>query len=126
MRLKIFVTILILLTILICTFLYFNNQSAWNTAFTWSGIKSLPSWSINRNIEIRGTTFSREFIITFNGTKEQIEEWVKTETVLKDIKTEDLGNLTYRYVLKPQNGAQWAEIKIDLIQNKVTIRTYWS
>lgn len=103
-----------------------NNRSAWNTAFLWSGIKALPTWAVHDDIETQGTMFSRQFVITFEGNTKQIEEWVKIEPALQGLKSEDLGNSTYRYILRPQDGAQWAEVKIDFVNNRVTIRTYWS
>lgn len=103
-----------------------EKQDAYNTAFGWSGVKALPAWATDPKIETKGGMFTREFEITFTGTKEQIENWINTEPALKDIQKEDIGNSVYKYILKPQGGAQWAEVKVDSINNIVTIRTYWS
>lgn len=103
-----------------------DKQDAYNTAFEWTGIKALPTWAVDPKIEITGSMFTRGFEITFTGTKEQVEEWVQTEPALKDIQKEDIGNSVYKYILKPQGGAQFAEVKIDMNNNTVTIRTYWS
>ena len=156
-RISISLVTIIISIIIILGGVYFhfsNEKSKWDTALAWSGISALPTWAQNKKIETEGVSFSREFSVTFNGTKDQIEEWVRTESAFKDIERKKIdyvypsftgvegqfdewvkkrdeekknwNNNLYKYILVPKQGAQHAEVEIDFSNSKVTIITYWS
>ncbi len=123
---NIIVASIVLIVAGVLIFSYSMNKSAWSTALLWSGINSLPTWASDKTIEAKGSMFTREFVITFTGTSAQIEEWTLNESAFRNISKEQIDKSNYRFVLKPQGGAQWAEVNINLIHKKITIRTYWS
>ncbi len=71
-------------------FHYANEKSAWNATFEWTGISALPTWANNKKLEVRGNMFTRTFIVIFDGTSEQIIDWLKTEPALQNIKPEQM------------------------------------
>lgn len=120
------ITLIVLaIVVLVGGYIFFspkNNQNEdLNTLLSWSGVTKIPDWAQNQHIETKGNAATREFVMSFEGTKEQISEWVKTEPALKNA-TKDLET---KYILVPQNGAQYAEVIIEN-ENKVILRTYWS
>src|SRR3989344_5909178 len=88
MKSKLLVAFLIIIIVGGVWFHYENEKSAWNAVFTWSGISALPTWAANAKIKTRGNPFTRTFLVTFSGSREQIEEWMHTEPALQKIKSE--------------------------------------
>lgn len=110
----------------ILIFNYANKTNPETTALGWVGISKLPEWTIDKKVETKGGSFTREFIITFSGTKNELNDWIKNEPVFGKAQNTKMDGAVYTYSLIPQQGAQFAEIKIDFLTNQVTIRTYWS
>lgn len=100
-----------------------DTESAWKAAFEWTGISSIPSWATDPKIAIEGSSFSRTFVITFKGSRADIERWVKTEPALKQ--AQHVKGATEKYILVPQKGSSYGEVIIDQT-GLVTIRAVWS
>lgn len=126
MKLKILVGIVIVIVAGGIWLHYSNQKSAWNATFEWTGISALPTWAYNKKLEVQGSMFTRTFVVTFNGTPEQIAEWLKTEPALQGVNPEKVDEKTDKYILKPQGGSSYDEVKVDRLNNKITIRASWS
>ncbi len=126
MKLKILIIVVIVIVAGGIWFHYSNQKSAWNATFDWTGISSLPTWANNKKLEVQGNMFTRTFVVTFDGTPEQITDWLKTEPVLQGVNPEKIDEKTDKYILKPQGGSAYDEVKIDWLNNKVTIKAEWS
>ncbi len=126
MKSKILAVIAIVVVVGGIWFHYSNQKSAWDAPFEWTGISVLPTWASNKKLEVQGNAFTRTFVITFDGTPEQIAEWLKTEPVLQGVSPEKIDEKTDKYILKPQGGSSYDEVRVDRLNNKITIRASWS
>jgi hypothetical protein len=126
MKLKILAIIIIIAIAGGIWFHYSNEKSAWKATFEWTGISALPMWAADKQLEAQGGFFTGKFFVSFKGTSEQIIDWLKTEPVLQNIKPEKVDEKTDKYILKPQGGSAYDEVKVDWLNNKVTIEAEWS
>lgn len=91
----------------------------------WANLAPLPD-ATDLKVEIKGSAFTREFIVVFTAKSDEIKEWIAKSPGTKDVSPtrNDKGELIYR--IKPAGGAQFAEVTISADGSKVKIRTYWS
>lgn len=91
----------------------------------WANLAPLPE-TTDLKVETKGSSFTREFVVTFTAKSDDIKEWISTSPGTKDISptTNDKGELVYR--IKPAGCAQFAQVTISADGTKVKIRTYWS
>ncbi len=69
--------------------------------------------------------FTREFVISFEAPREDIEAWLASSKGTRDATVEvEHGSRVYQ--IQPGGGAQFAEVRVDESGMKVTIRVYWS
>lgn len=91
----------------------------------WANLAPLPE-ATDLKVETKGSSFTREFIVTFTAKSDDIKKWIATSPGTKDVSPtkNDKGELVYR--IKPAGRAQFAEVTISADGTKVKIRTYWS
>jgi len=102
-----------------------SRQSAIATAITWARLAPLPPSACNLQVEVKGSMFTREFVLTFDASPAITQQWLAaspgpsaaTQTVAGPIAT---------YAITPGGGAEFAEVKVDSRTGHVVVRTYWS
>lgn len=102
-----------------------NRQSAINAATTWAKLAPLPPSAQNVQVDVKGSMFTREFVITFDAPSAVIRQWIAASPGPSSGKQSIAGSVT-TYAITPAGGAQFAEVKVDSSSNRVVIRTYWS
>lgn len=102
-----------------------NRQSAIDAAATWARLAPLPPSAQSVDVDIRGSAFTREFVITFTATPADIQQWIAASPGPSSASLSTVGSVT-TYAITPGGGAQFAEVKVDSSVNQVLIRTYWS
>jgi len=102
-----------------------TDKEAIATALTWARLESLSTSAQNVTVEILGSPFSHEFIVTFDAPAGDLQEWLRSSpgTSASSPKTAD--GMTI-YSIEPGDGAQFAEVRIDESTGRVIINTYWS
>src|ERR1051326_7161433 len=53
-----------------------NRQSALNAATTWGRLAPIPPSAQNVQVEVKGSMFTREFVITFDAAPAVIQRWI--------------------------------------------------
>ena len=129
---KIKVVILTLISIFIIgiSLFYFSNfvfpwekKNVIETTLDWAGISQLPVNNEDISIEKRGSIFSRQFILNFETSNKNIEDWIERETVFKNINPIQKNN-SKTYNIKGKNGSFGGQIIIE--NRKVLINMSWS
>ena len=103
------------------------RNSALSTAREWARVADFPVSASSVEIEVRGSSFTREFIVTFDAPAGDVEQWVKDSPGLSSVASPrilDDGSTLYEIV--PGGGAQFAEVAISASGERVRIRVYWS
>lgn len=102
-----------------------NRQSAVSAATTWARLAPLPSTAQNVQVDVKGSSFAREFVITFDAPPADIQQWIAASPGPSSATQSTAGSIT-SYAIKPGGGAQFAEVKVDSSKHRVVIHTYWS
>lgn len=100
-----------------------GEKNAIETTLDWAGISQLPVNNEDISIEKRGSTFSRQFILNFETSNKNIEDWIERETVFKNINPIQKNN-SKTYNIKGKNGSFGGQIIIE--NRKVLINMSWS
>lgn len=104
-----------------------NDPTPEQIVLAWTGLDSYPTWAnANLSIDTEGGQFTRQFNIQFNGTAEQLSAWADSQKVLKNAKVSVEKEKIFQYKLEPQQGASYATVIINYINNTVRITTYWN
>lgn len=129
-KIKVVVLTLISIFIIGISLFYFSNfvfpwekKNAIETTLDWAGISQLPVNNEDISIEKRGSTFSRQFILNFETSNKNIEDWIERETVFKNINPIQKNN-SKTYNIKGKNGSFGGKIIIE--NRKVLINMSWS
>ncbi len=103
-----------------------NKASAIACTCEWARLNPLPVGQSAVHVETKGGMFTREFIVTFTGKREDILAWLNaspgTQNAYRDTR---MLNAMHQEI-SPGGGAQFAEITISENGTKVVIRAYWS
>lgn len=102
-----------------------NEKSAIETALLWSRMAPLPAEITELQVETTGSSFSREFTISFRANKEVIQKWIDASDGPQDAQVAFDDELTI-YQIVPGEGAQFAELTVDWTTLIVKLNTYWS
>ena len=70
-------------------------------------------------MEVLGGSASREFVVTMEAPKADIDRWLESSPGIQDAEVE---GSTYK--IKPKD-AQFAEV-VRVADDRVRVRTYWS
>ena len=103
-----------------------SRESAIAATREWARLSPLPQSAVNLNIAIKGSMFTREFIIEFEAPSAAVREWLMSSpgTAQAPSFLQDDGSL--RYEIAPGGGAQFAEVIVSKDGTNVRIRAYWS
>ena len=70
--------------------------------------------------------FTRSFRGSFSAPKNVIESWIQKSPGFKDAKIEKIDEGIQKYIITPGGGANWAEVTINYLENKVDFYVCWS
>lgn len=101
------------------------RQSAIETASSWARLAPLPPSAQDMQVEVKGSMFSREFVISFDASPAVIQQWLASSPGPASASPTVIGPVA-TYAIMPGGGAQFAEVKVDSRAGKVVIRTFWS
>ena len=102
-----------------------NRQSAISVATAWGRLAPLPPSAQNVNVDVKGSMFTREFVITFDAAPSVIQQWIAASPGPSTAPQSTAGAVT-TYTIDPGGGAQFAEVTVDANTNRVVIHTFWS
>ncbi len=128
-----FLKILSLIFIVFIAIMYLNffsnivfpwkKEEAISTTLNWGGLSKLPDSIKKLEIEQRGSTFTRQFIIKFNADQKEIKKWILNSKRLKN----NVPKINYKtkiYEIYPgENGAMGGKVEIEGM--KVLINISW-
>jgi len=101
-----------------------KKEEAINTTLNWGGLSKLPDNIKNIEIEQRGSSITRQFIIKFNSDQNEIQKWILNSKRLKN-NIPKINNKTKIYEIYPgENGAIGGKIEID--GKEVLINMSWN
>ena len=122
---------LVSILILLCYTLLFSNyvfpwqkKNAIETTLVWSGIVSLPVNYDEVTVTQEGSVFTRQFVLEFETSKENIEKWVKTDKGFKNVSFTTKYNRTI-YDFHPGKESSYGGT-VTIQNNKVLINMSWS
>jgi hypothetical protein len=102
-----------------------NRQSAIAAATVWARLAPLPPSARNLQVEVKGSMFTREFVITFDASPAVLQQWLASSPGPASASPTGAGSIT-TYAIAPGGGAGFAEVTVDHRAGRVVIRTYWS
>lgn len=91
----------------------------------WANRAPFPEDAKIVSIEKKGSAFTREFVIKFTASEEDIQKWLNDSPGTSSISPEANDDIE-KYSIEPEGGAQFAEVIYNRTTNEVTIRVYWS
>lgn len=101
-----------------------QKQHAIETTLYWCQLNDIPESVKDVEVQIKGSAFTREFIVSFTAEKEVIKQWLDSSPgVDQKINLATGKDLIIKPVMR---DAEFGEIKINTVSNTVRIRTYWS
>lgn len=103
-----------------------DQESAIDTTQEWARLADFPPSTRNVQIDTKGSMFSREFIIEFEASPEDIAQWLRDSPGPSAATPERLDDGSLRYPIDAGGGAQFAEVIHWPSVGKVRIRAYWS
>jgi len=116
---------IVTVAIVVFSLFHISNADAIAAASTWARIAPLPSSAHDRHVEVKGSMFTREFVITFTAPPNDVHQWLRASPGTSSAKQSTSGATTI-YPITPGGGAQFAEVRVNESSGDVTIRTYWS
>ena len=96
-----------------------------DAARTWARLAPFPSSASDVTVDTTGGMFTRAFTITFTAPMADTETWLAASPGTAGVVPE-VTNGVRTYAISPGGGAQFAEVRVDETEGKVTIHTYWS
>lgn len=103
-----------------------NQASALEVTKEWGRLADFPAHSKVTEIDVRGTMFTRGFVVVFEAPLPEIEQWVKDSSGLAEAKVTLQEDGSTLYKMDPGGGAQFAEVVIWVSEGLVRIHVYWS
>ncbi len=103
-----------------------DQASAIATAREWGRLAEIPATASILTTEALGSSFTREFTITFRDTPGNIRTWIASSPgpASATRSVDDSGWTLYEY--PAGGGAAFAEIRVSPEGDVVRIRTFWS
>lgn len=103
-----------------------HQASAIATAREWGRLVEIPATASILTSEALGSSFTREFTITFRDTPGNIRSWISASPgpASATRSVDDSGWTLYEY--PAGGGAAFAEIRVSPEGDVVRIRTFWS
>ncbi|CAM4018253.1 hypothetical protein FLAN108750_05440 [Flavobacterium antarcticum] len=88
------------------------------------GLSQLPKNIENVEIEKRGSTFTRQYIIEFDSNQIEIQRWIENSKRLKNAIPKFKGKTKVYEIYPGENGAMGG--KVEIKNNRVLINMSWS
>jgi hypothetical protein len=101
-----------------------DKQEAIQTTTEWGGLAPLPAEMEEIDIEKEGSLFTRQFIIEFTASQEQIQNWIKNSKRLKNNSPEEKA-LKKIYNIHPGEVESFGG-NVEIEGNNVKINMSWS
>jgi hypothetical protein len=103
-----------------------DQASAIATAREWGRLAEIPATASILKAEAKGSTFTREFAVTFRDTPANIRTWIASSPGPSSAtrSVDASGWTTYEY--KAGGGALFAIVTVSPAGDEVRIRTFWS
>lgn len=103
-----------------------NQASAIATAREWGRLAEIPATASILTSQALGSSFTREFTITFRDTPSNVRTWIASSPgpASATRSVDDSGWTLYEY--PAGGGAAFAEIRVSPEGDVVRIRTFWS
>lgn len=102
-----------------------NRSSAIQKATSWARLEPLPASAKHIDIDVKGSSFTREFVITFQAPAEDILCWLAASPGTDGF--EPTPGTTSAHRIKPTGeGATFARVVVFEDGETVKIRAYWS
>ena len=101
-----------------------KKEEAINTTLNWGGLSKLSDSIKNLEIEQRGSSITRQFIIKFSSDQNEIQKWILNSKRLKS-NIPKINNKTKIYEIYPgENGAMGGKVEIE--GTEVLINMSWN
>lgn len=104
---------------------HLNYLSAISATKEWARLNDFPKSFKVINLEVLGSMFTREFVVTFKAPLDDIDKWLEESPGTANV-TPSIDGSIRNYTIEPGGGAQHAELKVDEEAETVRIRVYWS
>ncbi|MEL6551992.1 MAG: hypothetical protein AAFQ63_00825 [Cyanobacteria bacterium J06621_11] len=101
------------------------NRDAIEASLAWARMSALPESAQQIETVIQGSMFTREFEVSFQAEKEDIQYWLANSEGTKTATVSTSGD-TSVYKVVPGEGAQFARVYVDWATLTVLIQTHWS
>lgn len=101
-----------------------QKKNAIETTLNWAGLSKLPVNGDDVSVIKKGSMFTRQFVLEFETTQENIENWIKTEVSFRNISFTTKNNRTI-YNFHPGKENSFGGT-ITIQNNKVLINMSWS
>ena len=101
-----------------------QKESVIQTTLNWGGLAELPKEIENLSVEKDGSLFSRTFIIEFNASQNEIQNWIINSKRLKN-NMPKVHNEIKTYEINPGENESFGG-KVSIEKGKVIICMSWS
>lgn len=102
-----------------------KKKEAIQATLEMGGLNELPNGIKNLQIDKRGSTFTRQFIIEFElDDSKKIDDWIKKSKRLKDNVPKIKGNIKVYEIYPGENDSYGG--KVEIKDKKVRIDMSWS
>ncbi|MNK62699.1 hypothetical protein D3C87_818860 [compost metagenome] len=101
-----------------------NKDEVIKTTLKWGGLKELPTNSEIITLEKRGSIFTRQFIIEFVSSENEIKNWIKKSKRLKNNQPKSDTNKMI-YEIYPGEDDSFGG-KVEIKKDTVKINMSWS
>jgi hypothetical protein len=102
-----------------------NQASAMDCILEWGRLAPFPTSAQQMPITIHGSMFTREFRTSFVAPPEDIEEWLRRSPGTREAVVTTPAGVRH-FQITPGGGASFAEVTVDDMRHRVTVRAYWS
>jgi len=103
-----------------------DKASAIDCTLTWGRLEPIPASAQQFKITKHGSAFTRGFRASFNAPAADIEDWLQRSPGAREAILTTPSPGIRHFKIKPGDGAEFAEVKVDDTQNRVFIHVYWS
>lgn len=107
-----------------------RRSAQWSSAleFTqeWARLARFPAGLKDLQVQVRGTSFTREFRVEFRAPRAAINAWLSRSPGTRNVNPVVRPDGSLLYSIRPGGGAQFAELLVSDDGTHVRIRTYWS
>jgi hypothetical protein len=103
-----------------------DRQEMLRVTLRWARLAPLPGSAQNLIVGKEGSTLTRAFRASFSASLADVERWLRESPGTSEAKPENISPTMRRFLIRPGEGAQHAEVIVDDESGVVTIYVYWS